>query len=64
MVTKDDIQVFFKSDKWIKAELEYLTYHSERLAFVVNIINDMISRNDGSNLEILDIGPHFLTSAR
>jgi len=62
MTTKEDIKKFLESHNLMKAEVEYLNYHSQRFAFVVNLINKMVFQNDGT-LEVLDIGPHFLIIA-
>jgi len=43
----------------------YLTYHADRLAFLVNLIGARLDRYTGSaprRVRLLDVGPHFLTS--
>lgn len=60
-----DILALFRPDDYNREEWVYLTYHADRLAFVVNLIG---ARLDGHGthpprrVRILDLGPHFLTS--
>ncbi|MHC4078823.1 MAG: hypothetical protein ACYST0_10345, partial [Planctomycetota bacterium] len=45
-------------------EREYVRYHAQRFAFVLNILAPWIERfhqESGARVKILDVGPHLLT---
>ncbi len=60
-----DILALFRPDDYNREEWVYLTYHVDRLAFLVNLISAQLNRhtpNPQRRTRVLDVGPHFLTS--
>src|SRR3989442_552147 len=60
----NDILALFGPDDYNREEWVYLTYHAERLAFLVNLIGAQLDRQIGHEARrarVLDVGPHFLT---
>ena len=57
--TRNDILAFFSSQLLCDEERTYIEYHSERLAYTINLIQWYTDRFGAQ--KILDIGPHFLT---
>jgi hypothetical protein len=55
----EDILRLFDPGRLSSQESHYLKYHLQRLAYTVNLVQNIVTVN-GVN-SILDIGPHFLT---
>ena len=45
-----------------REELDYLSFHKERIAFNVEIVSEMLERVESSCPKLLDVGPHIQTS--
>lgn len=59
-----DILALFRPDDYDREEWVYLTYHANRLAFLLNLIGAQLGgRTEQSprRVRVLDVGPHFLT---
>jgi SAM-dependent methyltransferase len=59
-----DILALFHPDDYNREEWVYLTYHAERLAFLVNLIGVQLDQHverEARRARVLDVGPHFLT---
>lgn len=61
----NDILALFRRSDYNDEEWVYLTYHADRLAFLVNLIGARLNENSvrpPGRVRVLDVGPHFLTS--
>jgi trans-aconitate methyltransferase len=64
-VSGNDILALFRRANHDQEEWVYLTYHADRLAFLVNLIGVRLNEYSAlppRRVRVLDVGPHFLTS--
>jgi len=65
-VTADDVLKWLSHPGRNEEEKEYLAYHGARLAFLLNLVTEYVAtleKKRSGAVRILDVGPHFLTTA-
>ena len=61
MVKTNDIINYYKKQLTDKESIRYLTIHAKRYAFILNILSKIRTAIPDKKINILDIGPSFLT---
>jgi hypothetical protein len=65
-VRASDVLSLFEHLHLVQEERGYLEYHAGRLAFLLNLVTQyaaLLSRDREQAIRVLDVGPHFLTTA-